>query len=97
MANLYKMLLICTLRSTVALFLLLFALDLSLLFLTCQSYASDLGDTEVALQLKKTGGFFGFLAALTAWYNALAVIQDSRYHQIIDTFMQGIMSYSCVQ
>lgn len=72
-------LLLCTLRSSVAFFLLFFTLDLAFLFLSCEYYAKDLGNTDAADALKKTGGFFGFLAAFLAWYNALAGIQDSRY------------------
>ena len=73
------LLLLCTLRSTVAFFLLFFTLDLAFLFLFCENYAADNGNTEAALGLKKAGGFFGFLAAFLAWYNALAGLQDSRY------------------
>lgn len=70
-------LLMCTLRSTLAFFLLFFTLDLAFLFLACEQYASDLGNASAALALQKTGGLFGFLAAFLAWYNALAGIQDS--------------------
>jgi len=70
-------LLICTLRSTVAFFLLFFTLDLAFLFLSVEHYAADMGNEAAALGLKKAGGFFGFLAAFLAWYNALAGIQDS--------------------
>lgn len=72
-------LLLCTLRSTLAFFLLFFTLDLAFLFLACEQYASDLGNASAALALQKTGGLFGFLAAFLAWYNALAGIQDSRF------------------
>lgn len=71
------LLVLCTLRSTVALFLLFFTLDLAFLFLACEQFATNLGSTSAALGLQKTGGFFGFLAAFLAWYNALAGIQDS--------------------
>lgn len=70
-------LLLCTLRSTVAFFLLFFTLDLAFLFLAMEQYANDLGNKSAGLALQKTGGFFGFLAAFLAWYNALAGIQDS--------------------
>ena len=43
-----------------------------------ENYAADLGNEAAAEGLKKTGGFFGFLAAFLAWYCALAGIQDSR-------------------
>ncbi|KAM0455309.1 hypothetical protein ACHAPV_000605 [Trichoderma viride] len=69
--------LLCTLRSTLAFFLLFFTLDLAFLFLACEQYAADLGNMTASLALQKTGGLFGFLAAFLAWYNALAGIQDS--------------------
>lgn len=72
------LLLLCTLRSTVAFFLLFFTLDLAFLFLMCEQYALDMGKKSTGVALQKTGGFFGFLAAFLAWYNALAGIQDSR-------------------
>jgi hypothetical protein len=72
-------LLICTLRSTLAFFLLFFTLDLAFLFLACEQYAADNGNTAAQVGLQKAGGFFGFLAAFLAWYNALAGIQDSGY------------------
>lgn len=72
------LLLLCTLRSTLMFFLLFFTLDLAFLFLTTEQFALDLGNKAAGLALQKTGGFFGFLAAFLAWYNALAGIQDSR-------------------
>jgi len=71
------LLLLCTLRSTLAFFLLFFTLDLAFLFLSCEQYAADMGNTAAKVGLQKAGGFFGFLAAFLAWYNALAGIQDS--------------------
>jgi succinate-acetate transporter protein len=70
-------LVLCTLKSTVALFLLFLTLDLAFLFLSVEQYALDMGNKDAALALQKTGGLFGFLAAFLAWYNALAGIQDS--------------------
>ncbi|KAI9172251.1 Ammonia transport outward protein-like protein [Paramyrothecium foliicola] len=70
-------LLLCTLRSTVAFFLLFFTLDLAFLFLMCEQFAGDMGNEAAKVGLQKAGGFFGFLAAFLAWYNALAGIQDS--------------------
>lgn len=71
------LLVLCTLRSTVALFLLFFTLDLAFLFLASEQMATNMGNATAALALQKTGGLFGFLAAFLAWYNALAGIQDS--------------------
>ena len=69
---------LCTLRSSVAFFLLFFFLDLAFLMLSCQYFAADNGAMATSVGLQKAGGFFGFLAAFLAWYNALAGIQDSR-------------------
>jgi len=70
-------LLLCTLKSSLAFFLLFFFLDLAFLLLACQQYALDLGNATAALALQKAGGLFGFLAAFFAWYNALSGLQDS--------------------
>lgn len=75
------LMLLCTLRSTWALFLLFFFLDLVYLFSSVQNYAIDMGKHDTATALKKTAGFFGFCAAFFAWYNALAGILDSRFVQ----------------
>lgn len=71
-------LLLCTLKSTWMFFLLFFTLDLAFLFLACENYAANMGNTEAKDALQITGGLFGMLAAFLAWYNALAGIQDSR-------------------
>jgi len=66
-------LLLCTLRSTVAFFLLFFFLDLAFLFLFLGNlYASS----SVSPNLLKAGGYFGLFAAFMAWYNAFAGIAD---------------------
>lgn len=71
------LLLLCTLKSTVAFFSLFLFLDLAFLFLFLgHLYASAEGATNSALI--KTGGYFGMFAAFMAWYNALAGIADSR-------------------
>lgn len=68
-------LLICTLRSTVAFFMLFFTLDLAFLFLSLgRLYADSKGAPDVPLT--KAGGYFGLFAAFLAWYNALAGIAD---------------------
>jgi len=71
------LLVLCTLRSTVAFFLLFFTLDITFLLLACSNYAADNGAATMSVNLQKAGGLFGFLAAFLAWYNALAGIQDS--------------------
>ncbi|KAI9841610.1 MAG: hypothetical protein M1837_000517 [Sclerophora amabilis] len=69
-------LLLCTLRSTVAFFSLFFWLDLAFLLLAIgylQPDAEGMPNTPVI----RAGGFFGLLAAFTAWYNALAGMADT--------------------
>ncbi|KAJ5435969.1 GPR1/FUN34/yaaH protein [Penicillium cf. griseofulvum] len=68
--------LFCTLKSTVAFFLLFFTLDITFLLLgICYLHRGADGHPNVPIQ--KAGGFFGFLAAFAAWYNALAGIADT--------------------
>jgi succinate-acetate transporter protein len=64
-------LLLCTLRSTVAFFLLFFFLDLAFLMLTIGKFK-----LAQATQINAAGGYFGLFAAFMAWYNALAGIAD---------------------
>jgi uncharacterized protein len=72
------LLLLCTLRSTVAFFLLFFFLDLAFLFLMIANFQPN-----QATQLTTAGGYFGLFAAIMAWYNALAGIADDRYANLI--------------
>mgnify|MGYP001598423624 CR=1 FL=1 len=74
-------LLICTLRSTVAFFLLFFTLDLAFLFLAIGhlQLQGTPGAKTTQVGCIKAGGVFGLLAAFMAWYNALAGIADTRY------------------
>jgi len=70
------LLLLCTLKSTVAFFSLFLFLDLAFLFLFLgHLYADAKGVTDAGLI--KAGGYFGMFAAFMAWYNALAGIADS--------------------
>jgi len=69
------LLLICTLKSTVAFFLLFFTLDLAFLFLGASYLNLENGEPHVGLT--RAGGAFGILAAFLAWYNALAGIADT--------------------
>ncbi|PSN69903.1 glyoxylate pathway regulator [Corynespora cassiicola Philippines] len=68
-------LLLCTLRSTVAFFSLFFTLDMAFLLLGIGYLQHD----EVVPQQAciKAGGYFGLFAAFLAWYNALAGIADN--------------------
>src|SRR4051794_19063659 len=67
-------LLLCTLRSTVAFFLLFFTLDLAFLFLTIGHLI--LVDNGMGTNTNipnapwiKAGGYFGLFSAFLAWYN----------------------------
>ncbi|KAF2201514.1 GPR/FUN34 family protein-like protein [Delitschia confertaspora ATCC 74209] len=68
-------LLICTLRSTVAFFSLFFTLDLAFLLLGIGYLTGT--STHPKVGCIKAGGVFGLLAAFIAWYNALAGLADS--------------------
>jgi len=67
-------LVICTLRSTLAFFLLFFTLDMTFLLLAIARFQLVNGAANVPVT--KAGGFFGLLAAFLAWYNAWAGICD---------------------
>ena len=68
------LLLLATLRSTVAFFLLFFTLDMAFLLLGI-GYLQRV-DGAPNPPVIKAGGVFGLLAAFLAWYNALAGILD---------------------
>jgi len=68
-------LLICTLRSTVAFFSLFLTLDIAFLLLAIGYLQAS--PTKPASGCIKAGGLFGLLAAFLAWYNALAGIADN--------------------
>ncbi|KAJ5327040.1 hypothetical protein MYU51_008257 [Penicillium brevicompactum] len=68
--------LFCTLKSTVAFFLLFFFLDLTFLLLGIGYLQRGAGNVPNA-KVEKAGGLFGLLAAFAAWYNALAGIADT--------------------
>lgn len=68
-------LLLCTLRSTLAFFMLFFTLDLAFLFLGVGHLRTNAKGVPNAT-LIKAGGYFGIFAAFLAWYNALAGIAD---------------------
>jgi len=67
-------LLLCTLKSTVAFFLLFFTLDLAFLFLGIAYLQPSGGLPQIGCL--RAGGAFGMLAAFIAWYNALAGSAD---------------------
>ncbi|KAJ5096432.1 hypothetical protein NUU61_005788 [Penicillium alfredii] len=67
--------LLCILKSSTALFLLFFFLDVNYLLLgIAHLHAESTGTINISVQ--KAGGFWGILAALAAWYNAFAGIAD---------------------
>jgi uncharacterized protein len=68
-------LLLCTLRSTVAFFFLFWTLDMAFLLLGI-GYLQNSGGAPNTGCIR-AGGAFGILAAFAAWYNALAGIADS--------------------
>jgi len=68
-------LLLCTLRSTVAFFFLFFTLDMAFLLLGIGYLKND--GTHPQDGCIVAGGAFGLMAAFAAWYNALAGIADS--------------------
>ncbi|KAF7958578.1 hypothetical protein EAE96_002118 [Botrytis aclada] len=68
-------LLICTLRSTVAFFLLFFFLDLAFLCLGIGHLRANAEGVALSGALN-AGGYFGIFAAFMAWYNALAGLAD---------------------
>jgi len=74
-------LLLCTLRSTVAFFFLFFTLDMAFLLLGIGYLQADAvgpqSDCIVA------GGAFGLMAAFAAWYNALAGLADSSNRSVV--------------
>lgn len=68
-------LLFCTLKSTVAFFMLFFTLDLAFLMLGIAYLNPSAGAPSPACL--RAGGAFGIIAAFFAWYNALAGIADT--------------------
>ncbi|EPS38781.1 hypothetical protein H072_7462 [Dactylellina haptotyla CBS 200.50] len=70
-------LLLCTLRSTVAFFSLFFTLDLAFLFLSIAHFQTEEGGAP-GKNLTIAGGVFGMMAAFLAWYNALAGLLDAK-------------------
>lgn len=74
-------LLICTLRSTVAFFSLFFTLDIAFLLLGIGYLQND--GKKPQSGCIKAGGYFGLFAAFLAWYNALAGIADNSNRSVI--------------
>ena len=79
------LLLICTLRSTVAFFFLFFTLDMAFLLLGIGYLQHDGAHPQGGCIV--AGGAFGLLAAFTAWYNALAGIADSSNRFVVPLYL----------
>ncbi|KAL9098213.1 MAG: hypothetical protein Q9163_006085 [Psora crenata] len=69
------LLVLCTLRSTLAFFTLFLSLDLAFMLLGIAYLHRDAAGMP-NVPIEKAGGFFALLAAFMAWYNALAGIAD---------------------
>ncbi|KAJ5263127.1 hypothetical protein N7497_008629 [Penicillium chrysogenum] len=67
------LMLVCTLRSSLAMFSLFFFLDMNYLLLGI-SHIQCSSHGEIIVAVQKAGGVFGLLAAFSAWYNAFAGI-----------------------
>lgn len=88
------LLLLCTLKSTVAFFSLFFTLDLAFLCLGI-GYLDHHNGAPNSTAIKAGGGF-GILAAFLAWYNAFAGIADSSNRcvlQAVNTLNRLLISY----
>ena len=79
------LLLVCTLRSTVAFFMLFFSLDMAFLLLGIGYLHRDAMGAPNPPVIK-AGGFFALLAAFLAWYNALAGIADDSNRQALSSY-----------
>ncbi|KAJ5609974.1 hypothetical protein N7510_006693 [Penicillium lagena] len=69
-------LLLCTLKSNAALFFLFFFLDLNYLLLAIAHLKTD-PNGNIRTPLQRAGGLFGLLAAVAAWYNAMAGLMNT--------------------
>jgi succinate-acetate transporter protein len=85
------LLVICTLRSTVAFFFLFFTLDMAFLMLGIGYLNNDGAAPQHGCIV--AGGAFGLLAAFAAWYNAFAGIADSSNRSVVDTHF-GILIHA---
>lgn len=87
-------LLLCTLRSTVAFFALFFTLDMAFLLLGIGYLQHDGAHPQGGCII--AGGAFGLMAAFLAWYNALAGIADSSNRLVIEILFGRmlLMNYS---
>ena len=80
------LLLLMTLRSTLAFFLLFFFLDVTFLLLGI-AYL-ELDDGTPRIPVVRAGGYFGLITAFLAWYNAFAGVADSS-NRYVSQFLAG--------
>ncbi|ANB15918.1 putative ammonium permease ATO2 [Sugiyamaella lignohabitans] len=78
------LMLLCTIRSTVAFFSLFFFLDVTFILLAAGNFSGHVGVT-------KAGGWFGIITAFIAWYNALAGVatKENSWLTFKPIFMPG--------
>ncbi|KAJ5929916.1 hypothetical protein N7466_005409 [Penicillium verhagenii] len=69
------LMLLGTIRSSLAMFLLFFFLDMNYLLLGI-AHLKCHSDGQILASAQKVGGVFGLLAAASAWWNALAGVVD---------------------
>jgi uncharacterized protein len=83
-------LLVCTLKSTVAFFSLFFTLDIAFLCLATAYITPDAaGKPNHGLTI--AGGVFGLMTAFLAWYNALAGIANTSNRYVRSSFQTAIL------
>ena len=75
------LLVFCTLRSTVAFFLLFFFLDMAFLLLGISYLYPSNGEPKSSVN--KAGGYFAIFSAFMAWYNAFAGMADDGYVPVL--------------
>ncbi|KAJ5797331.1 uncharacterized protein N7503_006627 [Penicillium pulvis] len=71
------LMLLGTLKSSLAMFLLFFFLDMNYLLLGIAHLKCRQSEGVILASVQKVGGIFGLLAALAAWWNAFAGVLDS--------------------
>ena len=67
---------VCTLRSTIAMFSLLFFVTLTFTTLACEQFTAANGTETVSANFRIAGGVFGCIASMLAYYNAMAGLMN---------------------
>lgn len=83
--------LMCTLRSTVAMFSLMLFLMLTFIMLASSEFASANGSASASNHLGITAGVFGCITAMIAYYNAMAGLlsKENGYVRLRPIYMPG--------